>query len=187
MRRIETELPGVWLLEPQVHSDPRGFLIETYHARRFAELGIPNEFVQDNHSRSVRGVLRGLHYQLDPPQAKLCRVVRGAVLDVVVDVRHGSPTFGRWVATLLSEENHRLLYVPAGFAHGFYVLSEVADFLYKLDGFYHPPGERGVAWDDPDLAIDWQLIGPPILSERDRRHPRLRDIPPHDLPVYDAP
>ncbi|MBV9864375.1 MAG: dTDP-4-dehydrorhamnose 3,5-epimerase [Abitibacteriaceae bacterium] len=183
MKRIETALPGVCLLEPRVFSDPRGFFLESYHEGKFQDLGIPNRFVQDNHSKSVRGTLRGLHYQLQHPQAKLCRVVQGEVLDIVVDIRRGSPHFGQAISAVLSAENKQLIFVPAGFAHGFVVLSETAEFLYKCDDFYAPTDERGIAWDDPALRIDWQ-VQDPILSDKDRRNPRLTDVPDDDLPLY---
>ncbi len=185
MQVIETELPGVVVLEPRVFSDERGFFVETYQLRKFRDLGIETEFVQDNHSRSARGTLRGLHYQLRQPQGKLCRVVRGEVFDVAVDIRRGSPTFGRWVGVLLSEENQRSIYVPRGFAHGFVVLSETADFLYKCDAFYSPGDEYGIAWDDPALGIEWPLDGiEPLLSAKDRLAPRLREAAPETLPHY---
>jgi len=176
MRVIPTELPGVLIIEPQVFEDNRGFFFESYNAREFARHGIEDVFVQDNHSRSVRHTLRGLHYQAPPGQAKLVRVVSGEVFDVAVDVRWGSPTFGRWVSVILSAENKRQLYIPAGFAHGFCVTSESADFLYKVTSYYSPPDERGIAWDDPDLAIPWPTTQP-ILSERDKHHPRLAEAP----------
>jgi dTDP-4-dehydrorhamnose 3,5-epimerase len=183
MRRIDTPLPGVYILEPRVFSDDRGFFAETYNARRFAELGIASEFVQDNHSRSVRGTLRGLHYQLRHPQAKLCRVVVGEVLDVAVDIRSGSPTFGKSFSVLLSAENKRQIYIPRGFAHGFAVLSDAAEFLYKCDDFYHGDDDRGIAWNDPALGIEW-AVAQPLLSEKDRRNPRLADVEPSELPAY---
>ncbi|MFW5857883.1 MAG: dTDP-4-dehydrorhamnose 3,5-epimerase, partial [Planctomycetota bacterium] len=152
MKRIETDLPGVVLVEPEVHGDRRGFFLEAYNARDFAAVGIDDVFVQDNHSLSRRGVLRGLHYQLGQPQAKLVRVIRGEVYDVAVDVRRGSPHFGRWTAVTLSAENKLQLYVPKGFAHGFCVLSTEAEFVYKCSDYYAPAEERGIAWNDPALA-----------------------------------
>jgi dTDP-4-dehydrorhamnose 3,5-epimerase len=182
---IETALPDVLLIEPRVFSDSRGFFMETFNQRRMAELGVDRHFVQDNHSRSVRGVLRGLHYQLGCPQAKLVRVTRGRVVDVVADIRRGSPTFGSWVMAELSEENRHMLFAPEGFAHGFLVLSEVAEFQYKCSDLYAPAEERGVAWNDPDLGIDWPLNGlEPILSPRDSAHPRLSKVAEKDLPVW---
>jgi dTDP-4-dehydrorhamnose 3,5-epimerase len=172
MQVIETKLPGVLIIEPTVFEDQRGFFFESYSLRAYAAHGITDTFVQDNHSRSVKGTLRGLHYQAAPGQAKLVRVALGEVFDVAVDIRWGSPTFGQWVGVTLSAENKRQLYIPAGFAHGFCVTSDVADFLYKCSSYYSPPDERGLAWDDPGLAIDWPTRTP-ILSERDRRHPRL--------------
>lgn len=157
--------------------------METYNARQFAELAITSEFLQDNHSRSVRGTLRGLHYQLRHPQAKLCRVVVGEVLDVAVDIRHGSPTFGKSFSVHLSAENKRQIYIPRGFAHGFVVLSDMAEFLYKCDDFYRGDDDRGIAWNDPELGIDW-LVLDPLLSDKDRRNPRLADVDPSELPVY---
>jgi len=187
MRRIDTEIPGVCLLEPRPFGDERGFFFESYHAGRFAELGITGAFVQDNHSRSRKGTLRGMHYQLRSPQAKLCRVARGEVLDVVVDIRRGSPAFGRWFSRVLSEENRLQVYIPAGLAHGFLVLSESADFLYKCDSYYDPEDQHRIAWDDPALAIPWPLEGAPILSDMDRQAPPLAAVPPELLPVYDPP
>jgi dTDP-4-dehydrorhamnose 3,5-epimerase len=185
MRRIDTDLPGVCLIEPVVHGDHRGFFMESYHRARFAELGIDCEFVQDNHSRSRAGVLRGLHYQLGRPQAKLVRATVGTVFDVVVDIRRGSPTFGRWVAAELSDGNRRMLFAPPGLAHGFLVLSDVAEFQYKCSDYYAPAEERGIRWDDPTLAIEWPLAGStPVLSDRDLAWPRLEDAPPDDLPRF---
>ena len=185
VRRIDTELPGVVLLEPRVHEDHRGFFLESYSQRTFAELGIRHRFVQDNHSRSVRGVLRGLHYQLRQPQAKLVRVTRGRVFDVAVDIRHGSPHFGGWAAAELSEDNRRILFAPEGFAHGFLVLSEVAEFQYKCSDFYDPGDERGIAWNDPTIAIAWPLAGlEPILSGRDLGWGTLDTMDDADLPRF---
>ena len=176
MRVIPTALPGVLIIEPQVFADRRGFFLESYHLARYAEHGIDVAFVQDNHSRSTRGTLRGLHYQAPPGQAKLVRVAVGEVFDVAVDIRWGSPTYGRWVGVTLSAENHRQLYVPTGFAHGFCVVSESADFLYKVTSYYAPAEERGIAWDDPALGIEWP-VQDPILSDRDRHHPPLAEAP----------
>jgi dTDP-4-dehydrorhamnose 3,5-epimerase len=177
MKIIPTDtLPDVLVIEPRVHRDDRGFFVETYHATRYREAGIDVTFVQDNHSRSVRGTLRGLHWQTDPhPQAKLVRVVDGEILDVAVDVREGSPTFGRWTAVTLSSENFRQLFVPVGFAHGFLVLSEQADIEYKCSDVYDPAAERGLMWNDPAIGIDWP-INSPILSARDRAHPPLASL-----------
>lgn len=169
MRVIATELPDVQIIEPQVFGDDRGFFYESFNARQFADLtGIDCTFVQDNHSRSARGVLRGLHYQVQHAQGKLVRVSAGEVFDVAVDIRHSSPTFGRWVGTLLSAENKRQLWIPEGFAHGFLVLSEFAEFLYKTTDYYAPQHERCIRWDDPQLAIDWPLATSPLLSGKDQ-------------------
>ncbi len=169
MQVIQTAIPEVLILEPRVFGDERGFFLESYNRRVFADLGIAQEFVQDNHSRSARGVLRGLHYQLVRPQGKLVRVVRGAVYDVAVDLRRSSPTFGRWVGFELSEENKRMAWIPPGFGHGFVVTSDSADFLYKASDLYAPEHERCVLWNDPAIGIDWQLDGlEPILSAKDR-------------------
>ena len=163
---VETSLPGVLLVKPRVFEDSRGFFMETYRADALADAGIRETFVQDNHSHSLRGVLRGLHYQLRRPQAKLCRVVQGEVLDVAVDIRIGSPHFGKWVGAVLSANNHDALYIPKGFAHGFVVLSESADFLYKCSDYLIPADDCGVLWNDPALAIDWMAARRPTLSER---------------------
>lgn len=186
MQRIATALPDVVLVEPQVFGDSRGYFMETYNAREFERLGLGSRFVQDNQSGSQQGVLRGLHYQLGRPQAKLVRVVRGTVFDVAVDLRRGSPTFGRWAGEILSEQNRRMLYVPEGFAHGFYVLSEQAEFAYKCSEYYAPEEERGLIWNDPTLAIAWPIPADavPILSGKDSRYPRLQEMPVEDLPVY---
>ena len=171
------------MIEPSVYEDDRGFFFESYHQTKFGELGITDRFVQDNHARSVRHTLRGLHYQVRHPQAKLCRVIQGEVLDVVVDVRHGSPHFGKWESGILSAQNKREMYVPAGFAHGYLVLSETAEFLYKCSDFYHPEYERGVLWNDPEIGINWGVQGP-ILSDKDRRNPPLSGISLKELPEY---
>lgn len=173
MQAIPTSIPEVMVLEPKVFGDARGFFFESFNRKVFREAtGVDADFVQDNHSRSARGVLRGLHYQLQQPQGKLVRVVRGAVFDVAVDIRRSSSTFGQWVGMELSEENHRQMWVPAGFAHGFVVLSESADFLYKTTDYYAPQHERCIAWDDPAIGIDWRLaaagIAEPQLSAKDR-------------------
>ena len=184
MKVIETGLPGVLLLEPKVFGDARGFFMETWQAARYREAGMPERFVQDNHSRSRRGVLRGLHYQLTQPQGKLVWVTRGAVFDVAVDIRQGSPNFGRWYGCLLDDVDHRQLYIPPGFAHGFCVVSEEADFFYKCTDYYHPQSERGIACDDPEIAIDWPLREV-SLSAKDQQNPRLSAQPPENLPVYE--
>jgi len=175
MKIMTTDLPEVLLLEPKVFGDARGFFQETWNRKAFAEAGLDLDFVQDNHSRSAQGVLRGLHYQLKQPQGKLVRVVAGAVFDVAVDLRRSSPHFGRWVGVELSAENHRMLWVPPGFGHGFLVLSATADFLYKTTDYYAPEWDRGVRWDDPEIGIQWPLQGnPPQLSEKDQRLPELK-------------
>lgn len=184
MKRIETPLPGVFLIEPQRFSDERGFFFESYQKEKYLALGIADVFVQDNQVHSVRGVVRGLHYQHPHPQAKLCSVTHGEVLDVVVDVRAGSPHFGKYMSAILSDENRLQIYVPAGFAHGYSVLSESAEFLYKCSDFYYPQFERGVAWDDADLGIDWQVTFP-LLSDKDRRSAQLSKIPLDELPRYE--
>lgn len=177
-------LEGVVLLELPVFRDDRGFFTETWHQRRFAEAGLDLTFVQDNHSRSRRGVLRGLHYQLRHPQGKLVRVVRGAVFDVAVDIRRGSPTFGRWVGAELSEDNGRQIYIPPGYAHGFLVLSDTADVTYKCTALYAPGDEYSVRWDDPAVAIAWPDAGcPPVLSAKDAAAPGLAEADPATLPV----
>ncbi|WP_064117002.1 dTDP-4-dehydrorhamnose 3,5-epimerase [Pseudomonas fluorescens] len=169
MNVITTELPGVLIIEPKVFGDERGFFYESFNAKAFQELtGLTPQFVQDNHSRSEKGVLRGLHYQLQHTQGKLVRVTAGEVLDVAVDIRRSSPHFGKWVAVRLSADNHRQMWVPEGFAHGFVVLSEFAEFLYKTTDFYTPAAERSIRWDDPDLGIDWQLDEAPKLSAKDQ-------------------
>jgi dTDP-4-dehydrorhamnose 3,5-epimerase len=182
---IETKIPGVVLIRPQVHEDSRGFFFESYHQGRLAEAGVRDNFVQDNHSRSCRNTLRGLHYQLYHPQAKLCRVVQGEVLDVAVDIRVGSPHFGQWVSARLSAENKQQILIPRGFAHGFLVLSETAEFLYKCSNFYHPGDEHGILWSDPNLAIEWD-VRDPILSGKDQAFASLNNIPREHLPVYEG-
>lgn len=172
----DTALPGVRLIAPRVFGDDRGFFLESWNARSFADAGLDLEFVQDNHSRSGRGVLRGLHYQLVAPQGKLVRVTQGAVFDVAVDIRRASPHFGRWTGHELSAENKAMLYIPPGFAHGFLVLSETADFLYKCTTLYDAASDRSLAWNDPAIAIDWPLAGlAPQLSAKDAAAPRLAD------------
>ncbi|HVR41201.1 MAG TPA: dTDP-4-dehydrorhamnose 3,5-epimerase [Thermoanaerobaculia bacterium] len=174
MNVIETAIPEVLLLEPKVFSDARGFFMETYHAEKFAHLGLPSTFVQDNHSFSHRGVLRGLHYQEPNPQGKLVRCVRGAIFDVAVDIRVGSPTFAKWIGYDLSEENRRMLWVPEGFAHGFCATSESADVLYKCTTLYEASGDCNLLWNDSEIAITWPVASP-LLSDKDAAAPRLRD------------
>ncbi len=175
-----TELGGLVLVEPEVHGDSRGFLVETYSADRWRELGIDVEFVQDNHSRSRAGILRGLHFQTSPGQAKLVRCTRGRIWDVAVDLRRDSPTYRRWEGYELDDERHRQLFVPVGFAHGFCVLSDVADVAYKLSSLYDPETEAGFAWNDPDVGVEWPVSDPEV-SERDRNAPRLAELAP-ELP-----
>jgi len=174
MRITATELPDVLLIEPVVHRDGRGFFVETYHADRYREQGIDAPFVQDNHSRSTQGTLRGLHLQLQRPQGKLIHVIEGEIFDVAVDVRRGSPTFGRWVSVNLTAENFKQVYVPPGFAHGFYVVSPIAQVEYKCTELYDPASEIGIAWNDPALAIAWPSRDP-LLSARDSKHPTLAE------------
>jgi dTDP-4-dehydrorhamnose 3,5-epimerase len=183
MKVIPAEHPEVLIIEPDVHGDTRGFFMETWHQAKFAEHGIAGTFVQDNHSRSAKGVLRGLHYQLRHPQGKLLRAVNGAIFDVAVDIRRGSPRFGQWVGIELSDSNRRQVYVPPGFAHGFCVLSEQVDFMYKCTDFYVPEDEYGIAWDDPELAITWPQMDY-TLSDRDRQLPTLSES--SNLPDYRA-
>ena len=183
MQVIETKIPGVFLIQPEVHEDSRGFFFESYHQSKLAEHGIRETFVQDNHSKSCRGTLRGLHYQLKHPQAKLCRVVQGEVLDVAVDIRVGSPYFGQWVSATLTAANKQQILIPGGFAHGFLVLSENAEFLYKCSEFYRSEDEHGILWSDPDLGIAWN-IATPLLSAKDRGYSHLRAVARQLLPAY---
>lgn len=183
MQRIETPLPGVYELRPSVLQDARGFFMETYHRERFKSLGISDGFVQDNHSRSAKGSLRGLHYQLHRAQAKLCRVVEGEALDVAVDIRVGSPTFGKSASVVLSAETHNMIYIPAGFAHGFLALTDSVQFLYKCSDFYDRADEHGVLWNDPALKIEWGVAAP-LVSEKDSKLPALADVPRDLLPRY---
>lgn len=181
---IATELPGVVIIEPRVFRDARGFFMETYHEKKYTEAGIRARFVQDNHSFSTKGILRGLHYQLRQAQGKLIQVVTGEIYDVAVDIRRGSPTFGKWLGVTLSERNKRQIYIPPGLAHGFYVLSETTNVMYKCTDFYNAQDEYGILWSDPALKIDWPLEGAPIISPKDEKHPRLADVLPHHLPEY---
>jgi dTDP-4-dehydrorhamnose 3,5-epimerase len=176
-------IPGVVVCQPDVYPDDRGYFTETYRADLYARNGVAGPFVQDNRSHSVRGILRGLHYQIAQAQAKLVSVVRGEVFDAVVDLRRGSPAFGKWFGLVLSAENRRQLYVPEGLAHGFCVLSDTADVAYKCSNYYHPGAERGLLWSDPDVGIQWPNPHP-VLSPRDAGHARLKDIPEHELPRY---
>ncbi|MGD9735429.1 MAG: dTDP-4-dehydrorhamnose 3,5-epimerase [Solirubrobacterales bacterium] len=172
---LPTKLDGVVLVEPAVHGDERGFFVETYSRDAWAELGVDAEFVQHNHSRSSKGTLRGLHFQTRPGQAKLLRCARGEILDVAVDLRRDSPTYGQWEAHRLDDRQHRQLFVPVGFAHGFAVLSETADVCYLVSNLFDAETEKGIAWDDPDVGVEWG-IAEPLLSERDRTAPRLAEI-----------
>lgn len=172
---IPTAIPAVLLIEPKVFGDARGFFFESYNRRTLADFGLESEFVQDNHSRSARNVLRGMHYQIEHPQGKLVRVIVGEVFDVAVDLRRSSPTFGQWVGYLLSAANKRMMWVPPGFAHGFYVTSEYAEFLYKTTDYWYPEHERCLVWNDPDLAIDWPLLGEPLLAVKDSAGANLRE------------
>jgi len=180
---LETSLPGVLIIKPRVLADPRGFFMETYRENVLAAASITDRFVQDNHSRSSRGVLRGLHYQLRTPQAKLCRVAQGEVLDIAVDIRVGSPNFGKWMSVVLSGDNYLQLYIPRGFAHGFAVRSETADFLYKCSDYYDASDDRGVLWNDPEIGIDWQTPSP-ILSNKDSGYLPLSQVARDQLPGY---
>lgn len=175
MKFIQTAIKDVILIEPEVFGDRRGFFMETYRRDLLHANGVNVEFVQWNHSLSVQNTLRGLHYQASQPQGKLVRVIRGEVYDVAVDIRFGSPTFGKWVAEILSAENKKQLFVPAGFAHGFCVVSEEAEFVYACTDYYHPPSEKGIIWNDPELKIPWP-VNEPILSGKDRHYPRFKDI-----------
>ena len=176
MKVVPTEIPDVLIIEPKIFGDERGFFYESYSHTKFMEAtGLDLEFVQDNHSRSARNVLRGLHYQIQQTQGKLVRVVKGEVLDVAVDIRKSSPTFGKWVSCILSGENKRQFWVPPQFAHGFVVLSESADFLYKTTDYYAPEHERCIIWDDPDLAIDWEITDSPIVSTKDKEGALLKE------------
>jgi dTDP-4-dehydrorhamnose 3,5-epimerase len=183
VRFVPAEIPGVVVIEPDVYGDSRGFFLETYHAEKYRAAGIHGAFVQDNHSSSVAGTIRGLHLQLRHQQAKLVRVIEGEIFDVAVDVRRGSPTFGRWVGVTLSAENFRQCYLPPGFAHGFAVVSPIAQVEYKCTDIYDPKSELGIAWNDASIAIQWP-ISQPFLSERDTRHPLLADVM-DELPVFD--
>lgn len=184
MQVLETALPGVLIIEPRIFDDARGYFYETYHAERYAKLGIKETFVQDNFSRSAKNVVRGLHYQLEHAQGKLVFVTHGQVQDVIVDIRVGSPTFGQSIMVELSHENHRQVYIPPGLAHGFCVLSERADFVYKCTDFYYPASEFGLYWNDPDLAIAWPAMANPIVSPKDAIYPCLKEIAMDTLPRF---
>jgi dTDP-4-dehydrorhamnose 3,5-epimerase len=183
VHKIDTTIPGVFELTPKIFRDSRGFFLETYHQVRYAELGISEKFVQDNHSASAKGTLRGLHYQLRRAQAKLCRVVEGEALDVAVDIRVGSPHFGKWVGVILSSQKQNQIYIPAGFAHGFLALTETVQFLYKCSEYYDPKDEYGILWNDPGIGISWG-VSSPVLSEKDSRYSPLAGISRELLPKY---
>ena len=171
----KTEIEGVYIIEPKVFGDDRGYFMETYKESDFIEAGLDYKFVQDNQSKSHKGVLRGLHYQLHHPQAKLVRVISGEVFDVAVDLRKNSPTYGKWVGVILTAENKKMFMIPRGFAHGFVVLSETAEFVYKCDELYHPEDEGGIMWNDPEVGVVWPYEGEPLLSEKDKKHPSLKE------------
>jgi dTDP-4-dehydrorhamnose 3,5-epimerase len=183
IKYTKTDLPGVLLIEPRVFQDSRGFFMETFHQKKYAEAGIDHAFIQDNYSHSTRGTLRGLHYQLEHPQAKLVYVIKGEIYDVAVDIRRGSPGFGKWTGQYLSCKNRRQIFVPEGFAHGFCVISETADVLYKTTDLYKPDDEYGVLWSDPTIGIDWP-VEIPIVSDKDKQFPVLQDVPEQHLPIY---
>ena len=183
MNDKKTKLPGVIILEPDVFSDDRGFFLETWNSTRYEDVGVQGPFVQDNISFSRKGVLRGLHFQYPQPQGKLVQVLSGQVVDVAVDIRVDSPTFGRWISEVLSDSNHRQMYIPPGLAHGYCVISETAVFSYKCTDFYNPSTENGIIWNDADLNIDWP-IKQPVLSAKDANYPRLKDLPPDKLPRF---
>lgn len=187
MNVLQTSLPGVLIFEPKIFGDARGFFVETWRRDFYADRGLP-PFVQDNQSRSRRGVLRGLHYQLVQPQGKLVRVASGRVFDVAVDVRRGSPTFGQWAGVILDDQSHRQFYIPPNYAHGFVVLSEAADFIYKCTDYYHPASEAGIAWNDPDIGIEWpdEILDAVALSDKDSALPRLKDQIADKLPLFGA-
>jgi dTDP-4-dehydrorhamnose 3,5-epimerase len=183
IKYTKTDLPGVLLIEPRVFQDSRGFFMETFHQKKYAEAGIDHAFIQDNYSHSTRGTLRGLHYQLEHSQAKLVYVIKGEIYDVAVDIRRGSPGFGKWTGQYLSCKNRRQIFVPEGFAHGFCVISETADVLYKTTDLYKPDDEYGVLWSDPTIGIDWP-VEIPIVSDKDKQFPGLQDVPEQHLPIY---
>jgi dTDP-4-dehydrorhamnose 3,5-epimerase len=183
LQKRETSLPGVWVIQPDIFRDARGFFVETYHQAKFAGLGVAEPFLQDNHSSSRKGTLRGLHYQLRRPQAKLCRVIEGEALDVAVDIRLGSPHFGKWTGVVLSAAEGNELYIPAGFAHGFLALTDTVQLLYKCSDFYDPLDERGIAWNDPGLAIKWG-ISDPLVSAKDAANLTLAATPREFLPGF---
>ena len=183
MKITNTKIEGLLIIEPRFFPDKRGFFMETYHQKRYSEAGIDIRFVQDNLSHSIKGTLRGLHYQIKHTQAKFVQVIRGIVFDVAVDIRRGSPTFGNWTGVYLTDENKRQVFIPEGCAHGFCVMSETADIIYKCTDFYSPEDERGILWSDPEIGIDWPVTDP-VLSEKDSRNPSLSDITPENLPLF---
>ncbi len=183
IKYTETDLPGVLLIDPRVFEDSRGFFMETFHQKKYADAGIDHSFIQDNYSHSTRGTLRGLHYQLNHPQGKLVYVITGEIYDVAVDIRRGSPGFGKWTGQYLSDKNRRQIFVPEGFAHGFCVLSETADVLYKTTDLYNPDDEYGVLWSDPSIGIDWPIEVPEV-SDKDKQFSGLKEIPEINLPIY---
>lgn len=183
LQKTETDINDVLIIEPKSFPDERGFFRETYHREKYCSLGIEKVFVQDNHSFSKHGVIRGLHYQLQKPQAKLIYVISGEILDVAVDIRKSSPTFGKHVSVILSTDNCRQLYIPEGFAHGFSVLSESANVIYKCSDVYNPGDDLGILWSDREIGIDWKIENP-IVSEKDRQNPLLKDMPKDKLPVF---
>jgi dTDP-4-dehydrorhamnose 3,5-epimerase len=185
MQVSETKLPGILLIEPKVYPDSRGYFFEMFNQANYDKHGINKHFVQDNISRSSKNVLRGLHYQLEKPQAKLVSVLQGSVYDVVVDIRKNSPTFGQWFGVELNDKNHLQLFIPEGFAHGFYVLSQEVYFFYKCSDYYHPPSEQGIRWDDPDLGINWGAVDP-IVSEKDKNYKSLKQVPDELLLTYNT-
>jgi dTDP-4-dehydrorhamnose 3,5-epimerase len=183
MKVIEGDIPGILIMEPRVFGDERGYFFESFNERKWRDAtGLDVRFVQDNQSRSVKGVLRGLHYQTGRPQGKLVRVLSGEVFDVAVDIRRNSPCFGKWTGAVLSADNKRQMWIPEGFAHGFYVMSDTAEFFYKCTDYYFPEGERGIAWNDPDIGIRWPSFDDVILSDKDLLNPRLKDQNWDDLP-----
>lgn len=183
LKFIETDIPGVMIIEPAVFNDDRGYFLETYHYKKYSEKGLDINFVQDNHSHSVKGTLRGLHYQLNHAQGKLMYAVKGEIFDVAVDIRRGSPDFGKWTGVMLSDKNKRQLYVPPGFAHGFCVLSDEADIIYKCTDFYAPDDEYGIIWNDPEIGIDWPITNP-VLSDKDSAFNTLPNIPEAFFPLF---
>jgi dTDP-4-dehydrorhamnose 3,5-epimerase len=183
LQKSELSIPGVWELRPKIFRDSRGFFMETFNQKEFAQLGITDSFVQDNHSASAKGTIRGLHYQLQHAQAKLCRVIEGEALDVAVDIRVGSPHFGQWASVVLSAKEQNQIYIPRGFAHGYLALSERVQFLYKCSDLYHPEDERGIRWNDPQIGISWNVTNP-IVSDKDSRFTTLSQTPKEFLPQY---